>query len=193
MYSGRVQNWKAARGPRSTWVPPPPGPTVHVGPHVGVGPAKNRLLFVPFRSVRRSAGRLDLRRRGGVGGRRREPAREGVERAGVGAVVALREAHEVGPGEVRVVLRRGGARRRPHHPVLPRAQEERQRPPLPPLVHHRPVQAALIPPVRQRLHTQQFPTNSFRQKKIHTYIIIHQRRGRHVQGYIANVRAPVAG
>lgn len=153
MYSGRVQNWKAARGPRSTWVPPPPGPTVHVGPHVGVGPAKNRLLFVPFRSVRRSAGRLDLRRRGGVGGRRREPAREGVERAGVGAVVALREAHEVGPGEVRVEppLAGAGAGGRPHHAVLARAEEEGQRPPLLLPVHHRPVQAALVPAVRQRL------------------------------------------
>lgn len=53
MYSGRVQNWKAARGPRSTWVPPPPGPTVHVGPHVGKSPtwAPPKIGFCSFRFV----------------------------------------------------------------------------------------------------------------------------------------------
>jgi hypothetical protein len=81
-----------------------------------------------------------------------EPAREGVEGARVGAVVALREAHEVGPREVRVAARRGHGGRRAHHAVLARAQEEGQRPPLLTPVHHRAVEAALVPPVGQRLH-----------------------------------------
>jgi hypothetical protein len=83
-----------------------------------------------------------------------EPAREGVEGARVGAVVALREAHEVGPGEVRVAARRGDGGRRAHHAVLARAQEEGQRQPLLPPVHHRAVEAALVPPVGKRLQKE---------------------------------------
>jgi hypothetical protein len=83
-----------------------------------------------------------------------EPAREGVKGARVGAVVALREAHEVGPGEVRVAARRGDGGRRAHHAVLARAQEEGQRPPLLPRVHHRAVEAALAPPVGKRLQKE---------------------------------------
>jgi hypothetical protein len=101
-----------------------------------------------------AVGRRLLGRGVAVGGGRRggEPAREGVEGARVGAVVALREAHEVGPREVRVAARHGHGGRRAHHAVLARAQEEGQRPPLLTPVHHRAVEAALVPPVGQRLH-----------------------------------------
>nr|ACN35682.1 unknown [Zea mays] len=126
-----VQKWgrrRGARGPHvchliTTWANPARAPAKETAGSLGAG----------------------SRRRRAVG----EPAGEGVQRAGVGAVVALREAHEVGPGEVRVLPRRG-AGRRAHHPVLARAQEEGQRLPLLPPVHHRAVQAALVPPVGQR-------------------------------------------
>jgi hypothetical protein len=128
-----VQKWgrrRGARGPHvchliTTWANPARAPAKETAGSLGAG----------------------SRRRRAVG----EPAGEGVQRAGVGAVVALREAHEVGPGEVRVLPRRG-AGRRAHHPVLARAQEEGQRLPLLPPVHHRAVQAALVPPVGQCLH-----------------------------------------
>jgi hypothetical protein len=128
---------RGARGPR-VW------PPAQLGAHVG-------------RKRRPWPGSLGAGRRRRLGRAVGEPAGEGVQRAGVGAVVALREAHEVGPGEVRVAPRRSPGRRA-HHPVLARAQEEGQRPPRPPLVHHRAVQAALVPPVRQRLHGMRVST-----------------------------------
>ena len=96
-----------------------------------------------------------MRRRRGRAVGRTEPAYEGVERSGIGAVVALSEAPQIGPCEVRVQphrRRRRQRRRWAHDAVMARAEEVGQRPPLQLPVHHRAVDAALVSPIRQRLH-----------------------------------------